>query len=58
VKLWVAGKKAAHAVFGDTGGGVGLFPFIDLEVGLPVGLVFGCVFYDDVTLRSIRGATG
>jgi hypothetical protein len=27
-----------------------------LEVGLPVGLVSG--FYDDVTLTSIRGATG
>jgi hypothetical protein len=58
VKLWVVGKKAAHAVFGEMGGGAGPFPYADLEVGLPVGLVFGWVFYDDETLTSIRGATG
>src|ERR1700693_2799604 len=27
VNLWVAGKKAAHAVFGDMGAGVSPFPY-------------------------------
>lgn len=27
VNLWVAGKKAAHAVFGDMGAGLSPFPF-------------------------------
>jgi hypothetical protein len=36
----VAGKKAAHAIFGEMGGGAGPFPYADLEVGLPISLLF------------------
>jgi hypothetical protein len=36
----VAGKKAAHAIFGDMGGDVRPFTYAVLEVGLPVGLLF------------------
>jgi hypothetical protein len=31
VHLWVAGKKAAHAVFGDMGAGVSPFPYRQLR---------------------------